>query len=65
MATITGNVGCFTFASWLEHMRQHECMTATDRDIEAQAWVCQQGEHLPVVTHFVAAPRPHVLRGGM
>ena len=44
MATIAGNIGCFTSTSWLEHLRQHKRMTATDHDIEVRAWACQQGE---------------------
>jgi hypothetical protein len=29
----------FTLESWLEHLRQHERVTGTDRDIEARARV--------------------------
>jgi transmembrane secretion effector len=54
----------FTLEAWLEHLRQHERVTATDRAVEGHARDFHQGGQPPVVTHFVAgAPLPGSLSG--
>ena len=44
----------FVVASWAEHLRQHERVTVTDRDVEAQALAFQRPGIAPVVSHFIA-----------
>lgn len=43
----------FVTASWLEHLRQHERITADDKSVQAQLRTLHQGERQPVVRHFV------------
>jgi MFS family permease len=45
----------FIVESWAEHLRQHERVTVTDREMEAQAWVFHQSDVPPKVTHWIAA----------
>ena len=40
--------------SWLEHLRQHERMTVTDRTINHRARAFHVGETGPVVRHMIA-----------
>jgi hypothetical protein len=47
------HVEFFTLEAWLEHLRQHERVTATDRAVEAYAREFHQGGEPPVVTHFI------------
>ena len=42
--------------SWLEHLRQHERVTVSDRDIEERARVFHIGPERPVVRHLIAEP---------
>jgi MFS family permease len=48
-------VESFLVESWLDHLRQHERMTVTDRDISARARAFHVGAAEPVVRHLVAS----------
>jgi hypothetical protein len=48
----------FVVESWLEHLRQHERMTAADRAVQAIAGEFHRGAEPPRVTHFVHAQIP-------
>ena len=58
----------FFVPSWLEHLRQHERITADDERLQAELVALHQGAVAPVVRHFVGAlagaspPRVHALR---
>jgi MFS family permease len=43
----------FTVESWLEHLRQHERMTAADREVQKIARVFHRGPGEPRVTHYI------------
>lgn len=43
----------FVIESWLEHLRQHERMTAADREVQAIAQRFHRGGAAPRVTHYV------------
>jgi len=43
----------FVTASWLEHLRQHERVTAEDRALQDQVRALHRNEHAPIVRHFV------------
>jgi MFS family permease len=45
----------FVVESWAEHLRQHERVTVSDRELEAKAWAFHQAEGPPKVTHWIAA----------
>ncbi len=45
----------YVVESWAEHVRQHERVTVSDREIEAQAFAFHQGSEPPKVTHWIAA----------
>ncbi|MEW6271964.1 MAG: MFS transporter [Thermodesulfobacteriota bacterium] len=47
-------VESFLVESWLDHLRQHERMTVTDRDVSARARAFHVGAEPPVVRHLVA-----------
>jgi len=56
----------FVAASWLEHLRQHERITADDRPIQEALRAMHRGERAPIVRHFVGGgeapvpmPGPH------
>jgi MFS family permease len=49
-------VETFTVESWAEHLRQHERMTVSDRELQGEARAFHVGEEPPVVTHYIAAP---------
>ena len=57
--------GCYTevflVKSWIEHLRQHERTTISDRDIEERAQVFHIGPERPVVRHLIAEPVPRSL----
>jgi predicted MFS family arabinose efflux permease len=44
----------FLVESWLDHLRQHERMTVTDRDISYRARAFHVGAEPPVVRHLIA-----------
>jgi MFS family permease len=44
----------FLVESWLEHLRQHERMTVTDRAINNRARAFQVGTEGPIVRHLIA-----------
>jgi MFS family permease len=48
-------VESFLVESWLDHLRQHERMTVTDRDISSRARAFHVGGEDPVVRHLVAS----------
>jgi len=43
----------FVTPAWLEHLRQHERVTAEDRGLQQQIRALHGGERAPVVRHFV------------
>lgn len=43
----------FVTSSWVEHLRQHERVTAEDRDHQQRVRALHRGEHAPIVRHFV------------
>ncbi len=43
----------FVVESWLEHLRQHERITAADRAVQAIAHAFHRGSEPPVVRHFI------------
>jgi MFS family permease len=45
----------YVVESWAEHLRQHERVTISDREIEARAFAFHQGPEPPKVTHWIAA----------
>jgi MFS family permease len=45
----------FVVESWAEHLRQHERVTVSDREIEARAHAFHQSADPPKVTHWIAA----------
>jgi MFS family permease len=51
-------VELFYVASWLEHLRQHERVTMTDRALQERVNAFHTGETPPVVSHFVTPARP-------
>jgi len=44
----------FLVESWLDHLRQHERMTVTDRDLSYRARAFHVGEKPPIVRHLIA-----------
>jgi hypothetical protein len=50
----------FLVKSWIEHLRQHERVTISDRDIETAARAFHVGPDRPSVSHLIAEP----VRGG-
>jgi quinol monooxygenase YgiN len=44
----------FVVESWAEHLRQHERITVSDREMEVKAWAFHKGEGPPTVTHWIA-----------
>jgi MFS family permease len=51
-------VESFLVDSWLEHLRQHERITAEDRVLEQRARRFHVGPQPPVVSHFIARELP-------
>jgi MFS family permease len=45
----------FVVESWAEHLRQHERVTVSDREMEAKALAYHQASAPPKVTHWIAA----------
>ncbi|MCK8503412.1 MFS transporter [Myxococcus fulvus] len=45
----------FVLGSWMEHLRQHERVTHEEKALQEQLRALHQGEHPPVVHHFVGA----------
>lgn len=45
----------FVVDSWAEHLRQHERMTVSDREMESKAWAFHLAADPPKVTHWIAA----------
>ncbi len=48
----------FFVESWLEHLRQHERQTVTDREIERKAYSFNKDRGRPKVTHLLAKALP-------
>ena len=48
----------FLVKSWAEHLRQHERVTVSDRDVEVQALSFHVGPDRPVVEHLIAERIP-------
>jgi MFS family permease len=46
----------FLVKSWIEHLRQHERVTVSDRDVEEEAQAFHLGPERPVVRHLIAEP---------
>ena len=47
-------VEVFVVESWLEHLRQHERMTVTDRDLSYRARAFHVGKEEPIIRHLIA-----------
>jgi len=45
----------FVVQSWAEHLRQHERVTVSDREMEARAFEFHRGVEPPKVTHWIAS----------
>jgi len=45
----------FVVESWAEHLRQHERVTISDREIEERALAFHQGGDRPKVTHWISS----------
>ena len=45
----------FVVESWAEHLRQHERVTMSDREIEVLAFAFHHGPEPPIVTHWIAS----------
>jgi len=45
----------FLVESWAEHLRQHERVTISDREVETKAFAFHQGAEPPKVTHWIAS----------
>ena len=45
----------FVVESWAEHLRQHERVTVSDREIEERAFAFHLGDGPPHVTHWIAS----------
>lgn len=43
----------FVTSSWMEHLRQHERVTAEDRVLQDRVRALHRNEHAPIVRHFV------------
>ena len=43
----------FVTPSWIEHLRQHERVTAEDRTLQDKVRALHRNEHAPIVRHFV------------
>jgi MFS family permease len=55
-ATVPGRyLETFVVDSWAEHLRQHERVTVSDREMEARARAFHQGSEPPKITHLIAA----------
>jgi hypothetical protein len=48
----------FLVKSWIEHLRQHERVTVSDRDVEVRAQAFHVGPERPLVRHLIAEPVP-------
>jgi hypothetical protein len=48
----------FVTESWAEHLRQHERVTAEDREIEERAQSFNLGPQPPRITHLIAEEMP-------
>jgi hypothetical protein len=48
----------FLVESWLEHLRQHERVTVTDREVQERVRSFHAGPELPRVSHYVSAAQP-------
>jgi len=51
-------VESFMVESWLEHLRQHERVTVSDREVEERARRYHKGPGPPSVSHFIARELP-------
>ncbi len=47
-------ITCFMVESWIEHLRQHERISNSDREIIEKVSSFHIGKEPPKVTHFVA-----------
>jgi MFS family permease len=45
----------FVVESWAEHLRQHERVTVSDREVEVRAYAFHLGDGPPQVTHWIAS----------
>lgn len=57
VAEIGHYVETFIVESWIEHLRQHERVTVTDRDLEDRVHAFHKGGIRPKVSHFIYAER--------
>jgi MFS family permease len=56
VATPGHYIESFIVESWLEHLRQHERFTVSDREISKRIRSFQTGEKPVIVQHFIAEP---------
>ena len=55
VAEIGHYVETFIVESWIEHLRQHERVTVTDRALEERVHAFHKGGTRPKVSHFIYA----------
>jgi MFS family permease len=53
-ATPGRHIETFVVDSWAEHLRQHDRMTVSDREMEQTAWAFHLAADPPTVTHWIA-----------
>jgi Transmembrane secretion effector len=47
----------FLVGSWIEHLRQHERVTASDQRIQERIWALHKGPGVPRASHYLAEER--------
>jgi hypothetical protein len=50
--------GVFVTESWGDHLRQHERVTAENREVEQRAQAFHLGPESPKITHLIAEEMP-------
>ena len=55
-------IEAFMLESWLDHLRQHERVTAADREIQERVHAFHRSSERPLVTHLLAEQHPGVTR---
>lgn len=58
VSSLTRHVEYFMVESWLEHLRQHERVTLTDKELQDQVNSFHTGAEPPRVSHFLFRDRP-------
>ena len=47
------HIETFVVESWVEHLRQHERVTISDRSMQARVNAFHIGQERPIVSHFI------------